>query len=129
MVIDHRIRALTDTPLSSLKNNNPAPSTGGANFAEILKQRAEESGEKQVAFSKHALARAEERGVEITPTLLDKLTTSVEKATEKGATNILAMDNSKAFIVNVPNYKVITTISQEEMKENIFTNIDGAVFL
>ncbi|MDE7261776.1 MAG: flagellar biosynthesis protein, partial [Oscillospiraceae bacterium] len=30
---------------------------------------------------------------------------------------------------NVPHGRVITTMSQEEMQENIFTNIDGAVLL
>jgi hypothetical protein len=39
------------------------------------------------------------------------------------------MDTEKAFIINVPNAKVITALTQDEMKENIFTNIDGAVFL
>ena len=39
------------------------------------------------------------------------------------------MDADKAFIINVPNAKVITAITQDEMRENIFTNIDGAVFL
>lgn len=84
---------------------------------------------QQVNFSKHALERAEERGIELTPVLMDKLADSVEKAQEKGATNILAFDDSRAFIINIPYGRVITTMSQEEMKENIFTNIDGAVLL
>ena len=54
---------------------------------------------------------------------------NVERAEAKGATNILALDQSLAFIINVPNGRVITTMSQDEMKENIFTNIDGAVIL
>ena len=95
-------------------------------FAQALRQ---ELSRGQVAFSKHALARAEERGVEVTDTLLDRLTDSVERAQAKGATNILALDRSLAFIINVPNQRVITTMSQDEMKENIFTNIDGAVIL
>jgi flagellar operon protein len=82
-----------------------------------------------VAFSKHAFSRAQERGIQVTPDLMDQLAGSVSRAQAKGATNILAMDTEKAFIINVPNAKVITAISQEEMKENIFTNIDGAVFL
>ena len=60
---------------------------------------------------------------------MDQLAGSVSRAQAKGAKNILAMDTEKAFIVNVPTAKVITAITQEEMKENIFTNIDGAVFL
>ena len=65
----------------------------------------------------------------MTPTLMDKLNDSVEKAEAKGATNILALDRSLAFIINVPNHKVITLMRQDEMKENVFTNIDGAVIL
>ena len=66
----------------------------------------------------------------MTPTLLERLGDSVERAEAKGATNILALDQSlAAFIVNVPNNRVITALSQAEMKESIFTNIDGAVFL
>ncbi len=87
------------------------------------------TAQRPVNFSKHALERAEERGIELTPVLMDRLATSVEKAQEKGATNILAFDDSRAFIVNIPYGRVITTMSQEEMKENIFTNIDGAVLL
>lgn len=101
-------------------------SGGQGGFAAALQQELERT---QVAFSKHAMARAQERGIEVTPTLLDRLTDSVERAQAKGATNILALDRSLAFIINVPNSRVITAMSQEEMKENIFTNIDGAVIL
>ena len=85
--------------------------------------------QKQVNFSKHAMCRAEERGIQLTPDLMEKLAGSVEKAQEKGAKNILAFDATQAFIINVPYGRVITTMSGEEMKENIFTNIDGAVLL
>ena len=104
--------------------------TGQRNgFAQAFQQELDRTEGRQVAFSKHALARAEERGIEVTPTLLDRLTDSVERAEAKGATNILALDRSLAFIINVPNQRVITTLSQDEMKENVFTNIDGAVIL
>ena len=93
---------------------------------ELEKSRQPAQG---VEFSKHAISRAQERGIEVTPDLMDQLAGSVIRAQAKGATNILAMDAEKAFIINVPNARVITAITQEEMKENIFTNIDGAVFL
>ncbi|MBR0283564.1 MAG: hypothetical protein IJQ81_18545, partial [Oscillibacter sp.] len=73
---------------------------------------------RTVNFSKHALARAEERGIELTPDLMGKLADSVEKAQEKGAKNILAFSNSQAFIINIPYGRVITTMSGEEMREN-----------
>ena len=88
-----------------------------------------ERREPAISFSKHAQSRALERGIEVTPTLMGQLADSVERAQAKGATNILAFDATRAFIINVPHGRVITTMSQEEMEENIFTNIDGAVLL
>ena len=105
--------------------------TAGGGFGAMLQQELAKSGQASqgVAFSKHAISRAQERGLEVTPDLMDQLAGSVIRAQAKGATNILAMDTEKAFIINVPSAKVITAITQEEMKENVFTNIDGAVFL
>ncbi len=102
-----------------VKKNN------AANFSAMLQGEMQ----NQVNFSKHAISRAAERGIELTPTLMEKLAGSVEKAQEKGAKNILAFDSTQAFIINVPYGRVITTMSGDEMKENIFTNIDGAVLL
>lgn len=114
---------------TSLEKRGAEQAGGGEVFGAVLQRELERTEPRQVAFSKHAMARAEERGIEVTDTLLDRLTDSVERAQAKGATNILALDRSLAFIINVPNSRVITTMSQEEMKENIFTNIDGAVIL
>lgn len=106
----------------------------GASFGQVLQQtmtqqQSQSTAGQGVAFSKHAISRVEERGIEVTPALMEQLADSVERAQAKGATNILAMDSTRAFIINVPNARVITAITQDEMKENIFTNIDGAVFL
>lgn len=96
---------------------------------QALRQELERTGGRQIAFSKHAMERAEERGIEVTPNLLDRLTSLWSGRRPRGRLNILALDQSLAFIINVPNGRVITTMSQDEMKENIFTNIDGAVIL
>lgn len=105
----------------------------GSRFGSMLQREIAGASQDResfsVAFSKHARARAEERGIEVTDTLMDQLADSVERASAKGATNILAFDATRAFIINIPHGRVITTMSQEEMQENIFTNIDGAVLL
>lgn len=101
-------------------------------FSDLLRQELQKTSAQEttsVAFSKHAISRVNERGIQVTPTLMSQLAQSVEKAQAKGATNILAMSADQAFIINVPSAKVITAITQDEMKENVFTNIDGAVFL
>ncbi|MEG3029949.1 MAG: flagellar biosynthesis protein, partial [Oscillospiraceae bacterium] len=52
-------------------------------------------------------------------------------ARAKGAKDIVVINNSQnnAFIVNVPNNVVVTTMAGSEMKNNIFTNIDSAVLI
>ena len=100
-------------------------------FGELLREKtqAKEQSAPTINFSKHALVRAEERGIELTPDLMDKLAGSVERAQEKGATNIVAIDATQAFIINIPYGRVITTMSTDDMRENVFNNIDCAVLL
>ena len=119
------------------KTRETENSFGAALRQEIADRRRNEANGVNTAgltgntlnFSRHALARVEERGIELTPGLMEKLSDSVGKAQEKGAKNILAFDATRAFIINIPYGRVITAMSQEEMRENIFTNIDGAVLL
>lgn len=96
-------------------------------FAELLQKEAEKS--QSVQFSKHAARRVEERGIDMTDNLLNSLNQAVQKAREKGARDVVVIGESGAFIVNVPNNVVVTTMSGTEMKENIFTNIDSAVLM
>lgn len=126
-----KIRGAGQLPQGTGAAQGRKTESGQNAFGTMLREQLDGKarGAQTVNFSKHALERAEERGIELTPTLMDRLASSVEKAQEKGATNILAIDDSRAFIINIPYGRVITTMSQEEMKENIFTNIDGAVLL
>ncbi len=108
----------------------------GTAFSDLLRQRMENVGSAPtvsdsagIEFSKHAQQRVQERGIEISSDLLAQLTSSVQKAQQKGAKNILAFDAGRAFIINVAQNRVVTAISQDEMQDNVFTNIDGAVLL
>ena len=66
----------------------------GAGFGGLLQQELQKTAPAQdVAFSKLAITRAEERGIEITPSLMDQIRGSMVRAQAKGATNILAMDS------------------------------------
>lgn len=107
----------------------PEKKDGGFNKLLQMKLESAQQMPQDVTFSKHARTRAEERGIAITQGLIDQLKGGMIRAQAKGAKNILAMDAEKAFIINVPNAKVITAITQDEMGESVFTNIDGAVFL
>ncbi len=133
-ILNKALSVTGPTPAAQLHSqtnlNTNANAVNTKSFGDILQQELETAqGSGKIAFSKHAMMRAEERGINVDETLLTRLQDSVQKADAKGATNILALDAGRAFIINVPNNKVITTMSGAEMKENIFTNIDGAVIL
>lgn len=116
------------SPVERVQQVSPVNRSAAGQFGALLNQELKVA-EPAISFSKHAQSRAEERGIQVDDALIGQLADSVERAQAKGATNILAFDATRAFIINVPHGRVITTMSQEEMEENIFTNIDGAVLL
>ena len=116
------------SPVERVQRVSQLNRAASGQFGALLNQELKVA-ESAISFSKHAQSRAAERGIQVDDTLMGQLADSVERAQAKGATNILAFDATRAFIINVPHGRVITTMSQEEMEENIFTNIDGAVLL
>ncbi|MGO5053707.1 TIGR02530 family flagellar biosynthesis protein [Lachnospiraceae bacterium LCP25S3_G4] len=99
----------------------------GKSFEEILKKQL--CNKEGVQFSKHATQRVEQRGIEMSEHVLNGLNQAVDKARSKGAKDVVVIGDNGAFIVNVPNNIVVTTVDKNEMKDNIFVNIDSAVLL
>ncbi len=110
---------------SPVKESAGQGSQGGS-FAEAMLERIQNDG---VRFSKHAAQRMQTRGVEMTQGLYDSLNQAVSKARSKGSRDVAVISSQSAFIVNVPNNTVITTMNGAELKDNIFTNIDSAVLI
>ncbi|MGI6112368.1 MAG: TIGR02530 family flagellar biosynthesis protein [Bilifractor sp.] len=82
-----------------------------------------------LSFSKHAAARLDQRGISVSDGLMSDLEQAVSKAREKGSKEVAVIGSQGIFIVNVPNNVVVTTMSQDDMKDRILTNIDGAVIM
>jgi flagellar operon protein len=95
-------------------------------FDEILKGKINETSD--VKFSKHAQMRLETRKIEISDNQKQKISKAVDKAAQKGVRDSLVMLDDIALVVNVKSRTVITAVNSNELKENVFTNIDGAVF-
>ena len=107
--------------------NTETPGTGGnqAEFQKLLQERAKVG----LNFSKHAAKRMNERGISVDNQLMSDLEHAVEGARRKGAKDVAVIGSRGVFIVNVPNNTVVTTMSQGDMKERVFTNIDSAVIM
>lgn len=116
----------TGSPWESKKNGEKAESSE-TSFQELLEQKLKE--ESQVTFSKHAMERVMERGVDVSSENLERLNEGVKLAEEKGLKEPLILLDSTAFVVNVKNNKVITVVNEDGLKGTVFTNIDGTVMI
>lgn len=101
----------------------PAQSNGG--FDNILQDTLKKSAE--VKLSKHAELRLQERNIKLTDAQQQKIRQAVDKAEQKGVRDSLVLVDDIAMVVNVRNRTVITVVGSGELKDNVFTNIDGAV--
>ncbi len=114
------------------KEKNSLP-TGENFFASVLNKIKESTdnniSEDSVKFSKHALNRLNMRNIELTQDQMMRLNQGKAEAGEKGIKDSLILVDQLAFIVNVPNNTVVTAMDQTENKNNVFTNIDGAVIV
>ncbi|HEY5557621.1 TIGR02530 family flagellar biosynthesis protein [Acetobacterium sp.] len=96
-----------------------------ASFQELLSHEVRNT----VTFSKHANIRKEQRNIEVSESDLEKLGNACDEAQKKGIDNALIIIEDSAFIVNAVNKRVITVVDKNEMKNKLFNDIDGAVFL
>jgi flagellar operon protein len=112
----------------------PAPPASGAgagraatgpSFADVLAERT--AAAQAPKFSKHALDRLAQRGVEMSAQTLGRLTDGIQRAAAKGSRNSVVLVDGTAFVTSVQNNTVITAVTPEHMREHVFTNIDSAV--
>lgn len=80
-----------------------------------------------IQFSKHAQSRLDSRNISLNQDDVTKLQNAMSKAEAKGAHDSLVFLRDMAFIVNVPNRTVVTTMTNDTMKEHVFTKIDSAI--
>ncbi len=132
-----------DSASSGKRGNKTDTNSSGRSFAEELNEQISAqsknaasavtaealSANSHVRFSKHAIERINEREIDLSSDRLERLNRGVSLAEEKGSDDAVIFVDSTAFLVSVKNNKVITTVSTDEMAENIFTNIDSAVIM
>jgi len=130
--MDNRINI--NQPIRPLKKNNNDNRNSNVNknvnnkpFKEVFNEAVKKKN--KLSFSKHAKKRVNSRSIPFTEVEMQKLQSGTDKARAKGARDSLIMVNKTAYIVSIENNKVITAVDEESMNENVFTNIDSAVFM
>jgi flagellar operon protein len=84
---------------------------------------------RDLKVSGHASSRLREAGRTLTEDEVSLVNTAVDRAASKGARESLIVMNGMALVVSVPNRTVITAVTGERCKENVFTNIDSAIIM
>ena len=115
-------------PAAPLAPTTPAQRAGatqapaGPSFGEVLAQQT-----SAPHFSRHALERLQQRGINLDQPTLSRLTDGVARAAQKGSRDSVVFVDGTAYVVSVANNTVITAVGSEHMRQQVFTNIDSAV--
>ena len=120
--------------LKGISSDNAADNV---DFSDLLDQLSEAGlGKKDLSqareplkFSAHATQRLKDRNINLNPEMMGKLSDAVDKAASKGVEDSLIMSDQGAFIVNTKNRTVVTALDKGSMNGNVFTHIDGAVWI
>lgn len=96
----------------------------GEDFRQMLDELGKSAG---IRFSRHAAERMSSRGISMDSGKLSKLDAAVNAAGSKGARESLVLMDELALVVSVKNRTVITAMSSDETKGNVFTSIDSTV--
>jgi flagellar operon protein len=105
----------------------PTAATAGASGPSFASALQEATGAQPLHFSRHALERVQRRGIDLNPATLDRLGKGVERAAGKGSRDSVVLVDGNAFVVSVANRTVVTAVGSQQMKDQVFTNVDSAV--
>lgn len=119
------IRIQQNTKVSSLETSSKDKSqvsATGTSFQQYLDLAT------NVKFSNHAQKRLDVREIDMDDNnRLTRLSDAVDKASAHGSKESLILMDDLAFIVNVRERMVVTTVDMNKKKDGVFTQIDSVV--
>jgi flagellar operon protein len=116
------VTAPIQMPATPASGTAGAQTPAGPSFAELLSNQT-----SAPQFSRHALERLQQRGINLDQPTLGRLTDGVQRAAGKGSRDSVVFVDNTAYVVSVTNNTVITAVPSEHMNQHVFTNIDSAV--
>ncbi|MFZ1080613.1 MAG: TIGR02530 family flagellar biosynthesis protein [Candidatus Kryptoniota bacterium] len=114
-------------PIGGVEGLKSTPQIGtpsGKSFDEVLRGELD-----RLKFSNHAQSRLESRNIQLSGDDIKQLADAVDRASQKGSQDSLVIMKNVAYVVNIKNRTVVTAVDGDNLNENVFTNIDSAVYL
>ncbi len=120
-------KILLNKTIANTNTNTNTNIAGNKSFDEVLNQVGQ--AVNSLNFSKHAKSRMSTRNITLSTDEMIKIESAIDKASIKGINEALILMGNKAFIASVKTKTIITTVNAEQLKDSVFTNIDGAVII
>ncbi len=112
---------ISQRDISQAPHNQPVKS-----FEEILRDLQTPS---EVTISKHAMERLQSRSVTLSDTDLKRVSEAMDQASKKGIKDAVIVLGDNVLIASINNKTIITASKKDDLKEQIITNINGAILL
>ncbi|MBU5267794.1 TIGR02530 family flagellar biosynthesis protein [Virgibacillus proomii] len=125
--LDHRILQAPQHPSFVTREVKKTNKEINSSFKDILVQ--EQLEQRQLKISKHAVARIQERKIEINAKQWQRIEAKLSEAKRKGINDSLVLLSDAALLVNARNNTVVTAMDRNEAEDRIFTNINGAILI
>lgn len=106
------------------QRSQPQSVRSSGSFDQLLQ---EQIGQSPIKFSRHATERMNSRGIDFSDTQMQRLESALCQVNAKGGRESLVMLDETALVVSVKNDTVVTVVDRDNLKNNVFTNIDSAV--
>ncbi len=92
-------------------------------FGEILDKKI--YNDNSISFSERASKNFHKINGNLTADQMDRLESGLGRLKEKGVISGVLLMDSTAFVLNVKNQTVMTTIGKNIVQENVFSNFDA----
>jgi flagellar operon protein len=122
-----RLSSILNQPIGSQLPKTQQSDDNAESFNSLLQKEIQNVND--IKFTKHAQQRLTSRNITLSDEDVQKLSSAMDRAQEKGVQDSLVIMNNIAYIVSIPDKTVITAIPVNEAGQTTFTNIDGAVIL
>ncbi len=118
-------------------NTSNASNTCNTSFKQILEQNNNTTNfesDKALIFSKHATLRLNDRNISLSNSQLERVESGIQTAQKKCIKDSLVLVDNVALVVNIKNKTVVTAMdnnnnNNNNNKEQVYTNIDGAIIV
>ncbi|WP_251860483.1 TIGR02530 family flagellar biosynthesis protein [Clostridium sp. Marseille-Q2269] len=132
-IINGKLQLIQDYNTASLKNQSIKQQHKSGSFEELLNKKLnnfdKRNKEESFIISKHAFERLKSRNINLSEEDMNNINNAINIAYKKGSRECLILCKDAALITSIKNRTIITAMTKEESKDNVFTNIDSAVII